>query len=232
MYSLALLALSGCAELPGRPGGAPPPGFMASQRGPQVQAVGVLIARWHTGLVLPSTELGPLRALLRYDPTARYLSIGWGNRRFYTAAHPNSGDALAALLPSRSVLLVQGLAGAADATPADGRLEWVCADRGELWRLAAYVHDSLQWQSGRPANGPASGPSEVPVQWPVELGAGLLPESRFYASSAHYDAFHTCNTWTLAALQYAGLHVSAAGVLFAGQVGRRIRHLPMCPLLS
>jgi Protein of unknown function (DUF2459) len=214
---VAALALSGCAELPARPSRAPPPNFLPDLQGRQVDAVGVLIARWHTGLVLPSSGLGTLRVLLRHDPAAHYVSIGWGNRRFYTAAHPDSGDALAALLPSRSVVLVQALGSAADAASADARLEWVCADRAELWRLDAYVHDALQWRAG------ARAPE------PVELGPGPLPHSRFYVSGAHYDIFHTCNTWTLAALQYAGLRVSAAGALLTGQVSRRIQALPVCP---
>lgn len=209
-----MLALSACAELPGTAGGVPSPKLPTGARTSNGQAVGVLIARWHTGLVVPSGELGSLRVLLRSDPAARYVSVGWGDRRFYTAAHPNSADAFAALFPSRSVLLVQTVASASDAVPADGRVEWICADRIELWRLDIYLRDSLRWR--------AAGP--------VELGPGPLPESHFYASGARYDAFHTCNTWTLAALQFAGLPVRALGVLLAGQVGRRIRALPMCPL--
>lgn len=139
-----------------------------------------------------------------------------GDRRFYMAAHPNSGDALAALFPSPSVVLVQTLSSAADAVPPGGRLQWVCADRAELGKLDAYVRDSLRWRSGTP----------------IELEAGPLPDSRFYASSAHYDALHTCNTWTAAALQFAGLRIRAAGVLFAAQVRRRVQSLPTCQLTT
>ncbi len=213
VFALTALALAGCAQLPTRPGSEPPSSFMASARRGSVEAAGVLIAGWHTGLVLPADELGGLRVLLVHDPGARYVSLGWGNRRFYMAAHPGSGDALAALFPSRSALLVQTFASASDAMPVEGRLEWVCADRAELWRIDTFVRDSLQWRSGRA----------------LDLGAGARTQGEFYASSAHYDALHTCNTWTLAALQFAGFPVKAAGVLFAGQAGRRIRTLPMCP---
>jgi hypothetical protein len=211
---LLTLWLSGCAALPTGPSGAPPPTFLAGLSGGRTPVVGVLIAGWHTGLVLPADELGLLRERLQHNPTARFASVGWGNRRFYMETHPSSGDALAALFPSSSALLVQAVANASDAVPADGRLEWLCADRDQLWKLDRYLIDSLRWRSGRP----------------LDLGPGPLADSRFYASSARYDAFHDCNTWTVAALQFAGLPVTAAGVLFAGQVARRIQALPACPL--
>lgn len=214
LAALALaLALPGCAELPSTPSGAPPASFLPDMHGAARQAVGVQIAGWHSGLVLSATELGMLQGLLVHAAGARYVSIGWGNRRFYRAAHPGSGDALAALFPSRSVLLVQTFAHASDAVAASGRVDWVCADRTQLWRIDLYVRDSLQLRSGRA----------------LDLGAGPRRDGQFYASSAHYDAFHTCNTWTVATLQFAGYPVTAAGVVFAGQVGRRIRSLPMCP---
>jgi len=212
---LVALWLSGCAELPTAPSGGPPATFLAGASVGATQAVGVLIAGWHTGLLLPSDELGVLK-VLQHDPATPYVSLGWGNRRFYMARHPGSGDALAALLPSSSVLLVQTLAHASDAVPAEGRIKWVCIDRAELWRLQVYLHDSLQWRLGQP----------------LVVGAGPLPHGRFYASSERYDAFHTCNTWTLAALQFAGLPVMAEGVLFAAQVARRIQALPACPPAS
>lgn len=206
---LLALSLSGCAELPVSPSGVPPATFLGRLSDTRTNVVGVLLAGWHTGLVIPADELGMLGDRLGHQLTEPYVSVGWGNRRFYMAAHPSSGDALAALFPSASVLWVQMLPNASGAVPPDGRIEWLCVDRGELWRLDSYLSDALQWQSGAP----------------LDLGAGPLPESRFYGSGAHYDAFHNCNTWTVSALQFAGLPVSASGVLFAGQVARRVRPL-------
>ena len=53
---------------------------------------------------------------------------------------------------------------------------------------------------------------------PRRIGAGLYPESVFYASTGTYNLSHTCNTWTAEALQVTGLPVSATGVVFAAQV--------------
>lgn len=192
----------------------PPSSFLTPRESPSPLVIGVLVAGWHTGLVLPAGELGPLKPLLQGNPRAKYLSFGWGNRRFYMAAHPGSGDAVAALFRSPSALFVQGMTTPADLAASDTQIHWVCADRKELWRADRYIETSLYLPEGKP----------------VDLGPGPLPESRFYASTEHYSAVHTCNTWTVAALQYAGLPVRAGGVIFADQAAARIRALRICPL--
>lgn len=196
--------------MPANPAGPPPP--LTSGAGRPLPEIGVLIAGWHTGIVLPIGEVGPLMPLLQVDPQAKYLSFGWGNRRFYMAARPRSGDALAALFRSRSVLFVQAMSTPAD-LPGDAQIRWVCVNRQQLWRVDSYIEESLSRPDGKP----------------VDLGPGPLPESRFYASVGHYSAVHTCNTWTVAALQYAHLPVHAGGVIFAEQAGRRTRKLHACP---
>ncbi len=192
--------------------GAPPPSFAPAGRNHPPLAIGVLMAGWHTGLVLPAGELGPLRSLLRSGGPADDLSFGWGNRRFYMAVHPGSGDAIAALWRSPSVLFVQAAAAPADLLGGGVGIRWVCADRQEVWRVDRYIEQSLV----RPGS-------------PIDLGRGPFPDSRFYASTGHYSAVHTCNTWTIAALEYAGLPVRAGGVIFAGQAERRARGLRACP---
>jgi hypothetical protein len=201
--------LCGCAELPPASPRAPQP---SSAHHPSFE-IGVLIAAWHTGLILPAGELGPLHSLLEDDPHAKYLSIGWGNRRFYMAAYPGSGDAISALFPSPSVVFAQALSIPSDLLATNAQIRWICADRDELLRVARYIESSLSRPGGKL----------------VRLGAGPVPESRFYASRDHYSAVHTCNTWTVAALQYARLPVRADGVIFVGQASRRIRGLRACP---
>src|SRR5512146_775981 len=210
VYICLCALLCGCAELPRAPS-APPAAFLPDARPPL--EIGVLIGGWHTGLVLPAGELGPLGPLLNARRRAKYLSFGWGNRRFYMAARPGSGDAVAALFRSPSVLFVQAAAAPDDLLASDVRIRWVCADREALWRLDNYIEASLSRHGGKP----------------VDLGQGPSAGSRFYASTSHYSTVHTCNTWTVAALQYAGLPVSAGGVLFASQADRRVRELRACP---
>lgn len=215
IHALACLCVcaiaGGCAEVPRAPSN-PPRSFLAAHAHRAPLAIGVLIAHWHSGLVLPARELGPLASLLS-GPQARYLSIGWGNRRFYMASHPGSGDALAALFRSPSVLFLQRVSAPADLLEPGDHIRWLCANRRQLWRLDSYIAGSLSRPGGRLG----------------DLGRGPLPGSVFYASTGHYSLVHTCNTWTVAALQYAGLPVHAAGVLFASQTLARIRELRPCP---
>lgn len=211
LYLYVCVSLAGCAQLPPETG-APPSSFAPSGAGSLPLEIGVLIAGWHTGIVLPVSELGPLRPLLRSAPGARYVSFGWGNRRFYMSAHPGSGDAIAALFRSASTVFVQPAATPSGLTASDIHIHWLCADRDQVWRVDHYIAQSLL----RPAH-------------PVDLGPGPFPDSRFYASTAHYSAVHTCNTWTAAALEYAHLSISATGVLFSGQVDGRVSGLHACP---
>lgn len=203
--------LGGCADIPANKGASAPP-FAPSDAGHPPVAIGVLTASWHSGIVLPTGELGPLKSLLN-EPQATYLNFGWGNRRFYMSTHPGLGDAVAALFGSPSALFVQAVSAPADLLAPDVRIHWICADRDELRRVKTYIEESLSRSGGKP----------------VDLGNGPLPGSRFYASIGHYSSVHTCNTWTVAALQYAGLPVRAGGVIFASQVASRLRALRACP---
>ncbi|MGH8282951.1 MAG: DUF2459 domain-containing protein [Gammaproteobacteria bacterium] len=72
------------------------------------EQIWVLDSGWHTGLVLSRAELGQsFIHLLQPAPDAQYFMFGWGNRRFYMAPKPTLGMDIAALFPSRSVVLVE-----------------------------------------------------------------------------------------------------------------------------
>ena len=60
---------------------------------------------------------------------------------------------------------------------------------------------------------------------PRPIETGPVPQSVFYAPAGTYGLGHTCNTWTAEALRVAGLPVSTAGVVFAGQVLDQLRPL-------
>lgn len=210
----AAALLSGC-EPPPRTASIPPPppAFLAAHpRGSAPPPViGVLVDGWHSGLILPAGELGPLGPLLSRYAGERYVSFGWGNRRYYMASHPTVSEALAALLSSPSVLLIQGAATLQALAPG-AKVRWLCADRKEVWKVDAYLNRALSRAGGTP----------------VRLGAGPGGDSAFYVSGERYDALHTCNTWTADALQSAGLPVHAGDVIFSDQVEALIRKLPAC----
>lgn len=212
----AAALLGGCAGPPVSAAvPAPPRAFLAAGSGVQHRApvIGVLVTGWHSGLILPARELGPLRSLLPPYARERYVSFGWGNRRFYMASHPTFSDAVAALFSSPSVLLVQGAPALRVLAPSGAKYRWLCADRDEVWKIDAYLRHALRQVHGRP----------------VRLGAGPWIDSAFYASGERYDGLHTCNTWTADALKFAGLPVHASDVIFSSQLVALIAKLSACP---
>ena len=213
---LAATLLCGCGAMPRSAATGAPPQHRRLQPRAEIPAralgVGVLLAGWHTGLILPVRELGALRSLLPVYPGERYVSFGWGNRRFYMSPDPSVSAALAALFRSPSAVLVESAPTVRDLLPVASTYRWLCADRQEVVRIDAYLLDSLRERGGRA----------------IVLGAGPARESEFLASGERYDAFNTCNTWTAAALQRAGLPISAGGVIFAVQLKDRVRKLPEC----
>ncbi len=214
--ALAATLLCGCGAPP-RAVAAPAlprvlPGHSRVETAGRAAVIGVLFAGWHTGLILPVSELGPLRSVLQVKPGERYVSFGWGNRRFYMSTHPPLAEALAALFRSPSTVLVEGAPTVEDLLPSAGTYRWLCANRTEVRRLVAYLLESLRERGGKP----------------IVLGAGPVSNSEFLASGERYDALHTCNTWTAAALQNAGLAIRAAGVIFSSQLKDRLRNLSSC----
>lgn len=200
----ALLVLAGCA----RPSASALPPAFAMAPGP---ALGVVREGWHTGLIVPETELrGALRPLRwRFAPT-RFLIIGWGQRCYYMAHDPGLLAGLRALFPSASVIHIRPWR----PRPAPG------ASRHRTWlQLPAGGWRGLRAFLGRAFAQHPKGHFEA-------LGAHGR-RGVFFASTETYNAFHTCNTWTMQALHAARLPAPSTGVVFAGQVARALRLTPL-----
>lgn len=179
--------------------------------------IGVVDEGWHTGLILPAADIdSSLPGIRKWFPGAKYLLLGWGNRRYYMATHPGWLLGLKALFPSSSVILIQGLAeNPQNAFLPDARIRWLCISRAGMAHMDAYLADYLQ-------TGPKGGLRK--------LRHGPWADSWFFASTGTYDALHTCNTWTARALHIAGLPVNSEDVIFAGQVAAEVAALPSCVL--
>ncbi|WP_374693413.1 DUF2459 domain-containing protein [Acidithiobacillus sp. AMEEHan] len=161
---------------------------------------------WHTGWAVPAKsflEVAPV--LQHWFSSDQELLIGWGNRSFYMAQNPGVLTGLSALLPSKSVVLIQGLRSPDWPTQLlpQVRLFPLQVSHARFLRLTQYILGSLD----EPLH--AHGfPKKEP--W--------YPGGEFFRSWRTYDALHTCNTWTAGSLQYMGFPVSPTGILFAGQV--------------
>jgi uncharacterized protein (TIGR02117 family) len=189
------LWLSACATpAPSLSGLAPPAGAV----------VYVIDRGWHTDIGLPAAEIaGPLATLERSFPGVRFLTFGFGERRFLLSRRATLGGMLRALLPSRSALLMTALRATPEAAFGRQHVVALQVSRGGLQRIEARVWQELE---------------RAPAGMPEVLADGPYPGSVFYAARGTYDAFATCNTWTAAVLRSGGLPMPAVGVLFAGQV--------------
>ena len=199
--AVALLAawLAGCAVLP------------ADAPVPDGEATIYVVGRgWHTDIGLPVSEVtGPLASLERDFPGVRFMVFGFGEREFYMAHNEGSGEMLAALLPSKSAILMTALNTAPTEAFADHTVVALHLPQAGVERIVARLWDGLEKQAdgsaARLANGPYAG-------------------SVFYAARETYDAFHTCNTWTALVLRDAGIPVDTH-VLFAGQVMQQVSRI-------
>lgn len=169
----------------------------------------VIAGSWHTELALPIGSIAaPLKALMPQFPGARYLVFGWGARGYYMARHPGFEDLLRAARPGPAVMLVIPLAVAPVAFAGPGNAFPLAISPDGAARLSRFLWDDLAGARNHPPRG---------------LGPGPEPQSVFYAAAGTYDLSYTCNTWTAETLRIAGVPVSAAGVVFAGQLIDQLR---------
>lgn len=200
------MALAGCRTAPAphyRPPANPAAIVYAVARG------------WHTGLALPAqTPDRAWRPLPGVFPGAGWLLFGWGERTYYMAADPGSGDALGALFPGPAVLLVTPLRRPPRDVPGTETVFALGLTPAGLHRLRRFVLAAF----ARSATGE-----------PQRLGRGPGAGSVFFAAAGSYSASYTCNTWVADALQHGGLPVSPDGVVFASQVVDQVRRLALRP---
>ncbi|GGB25727.1 hypothetical protein GCM10011380_14120 [Sphingomonas metalli] len=148
----------------------------------------------HTGIIVPKVAAGiDWRSVARAEHlrNPRYaaydhLAFGWGDRAFYlgtpTWADVRPATVLAAAIGSDATLVhVDHLPRPAPA--ADVRA--VVLRTEEYRRLSAFIAASLKPGGAR--------------------HPGYGPYDAFYEGRGHYDALHTCNEWTGAALRHAGV---------------------------
>lgn len=159
---------------------------------------------WHTDVALPVSAIGgPLQAVIRDFPTARYLRFGWGERAWYMAQQHSASEALRALFPGKAALLVTPM-GRAPSSPPAGRQVFPVGLTTEGARgMADYIWAAFEQP-----------PRRMPGRFGFDPDAGAV----LYAANGTYSATHTCNTWTADALRAGGIPVNSAGVVFAGQL--------------
>jgi hypothetical protein len=188
---------------------APMPPHLSDPPAPADQVVYALVNDWHTELSLPAAGIsGRLARIRSIFPGARYFNFGFGERLYYQKENADWLDALRAVLPGPGTVLLTALNGAPPDMYPGAEMVALHLTQAELDRLSDYMWDTLE---------------KTPDDRLVRLGDGKFPGYVFYGAATSYDGFYTCNTWTVQALDAAGLEAGAPGVLFAHQAMARIR---------
>lgn len=198
-----LLGLAGCAA----PARLYPPG-------PETAWIAVADRGWHTDLCIahppPDDRLAVLGAGF---PGASVLCFGFGERQYLLTPDHGLLEELSALFPSRAALLMTALR----TPPADafgaGNVVTLPVTAAAEAGLRRFIWRALSLDAaGRP----------------IRLRDGPYPGSVFWAASATYDAFSTCNTWTADGLRAAGIALGGP-IVFSGQVMSQVRQIAARP---
>jgi len=180
----------------------------------------LLSREWHTDIGVPVDMLDAptredwLNAVPRPDlpailPQEGRITFGFGAKVFMTAASPGVEEAIAALMNAPGVVAVSGQpARPEDLGEVDDRAEVKVTPEG-LARMLGFVRQQVaRDEAGRPS-----------------LLGGSFRGRKLFDSRLRYNTDYTCNTWTLQALQAAGLPVRPEGVVWSRQVMRQVRRV-------
>lgn len=167
---------------------------------------------WHTGLVVERAAIPPGLWPAQDDlAPAPYLEVGWGDAAFYRAENPGVGLAVKAALGSPgSVLHVIALPASPDRIFAGPEVVEIRLSRLGFQALVRFVDETF----ARGGSGRAPG-----------LGPGLYGISAFYPARGHYYLLNTCNTWIAGALRSAGVPITPAYAMTAGNLMWQARHV-------
>jgi uncharacterized protein DUF2459 len=200
------LLLAGCSAFMPTPPAAVSPA--AGARLPPSATIYVVRRAWHIDIGFAVDELdAPLRALAQPFPGTRYLSFGFGDRRYLEARNRGLPNMLAALWPGKGLILMTALEDSPARSFGEQQVIALPLDAEQARAAQSYILASLAQQDG-------AAQSE---------GPGPYEGSEYLRAVAQYSAIHTCNTWAAEVLQAAGVPVRSRGVLFAGQLWRQVR---------
>lgn len=180
-----------------------------------------LVSRdWHTDIGVPVDLLDsptredwlntvPRRELSEIVPADGRITFGFGAKVFMTAAAPGIEEALSALMNAPGVVAVSGLpAQPPDLREVDDYAEVTVTPEG-LARMLGFVRQQVaRDEVGRPS-----------------LLGGFFRGRKLFDSRLRYRSDFTCNTWTLQALQAAGLPVQPEGAVWSRQVMRQVHRI-------
>jgi uncharacterized protein (TIGR02117 family) len=139
---------------------------------------------WRSHLTL--TQLGS------HADAYRYLSFGWGDRKFFMNSSLDPITIFDALfLPSPTAMHVWGHTEEPSQWPKDFEIKQVQLNRAQYLKLVQFINTSFQHT--------AQGSAQY-------IRQGLYLDSGFYEAVGSYSILRTCNTWTADALKQADVN--------------------------
>ena len=169
------------------------------------RSVWVVQHGWHARVAVARVDVDPsIWPESRDLVDVQYLEVGWGDAAFYRAENPGVGLALRAALGSGgSALHVVALPASPDRIFAGREVVEMRLSRPGFRALVRFV-DGTFARDGR---------GRAP-----RLGPGLYGISAFYPARGHYHLLNTCNTWIADALRSAGVPITPAYAMTAGNL--------------
>ena len=189
----------------------------APERSLAAEPVTVYVVRrkWHIDVGFAASELGPPLAstddmqpvaFARAEfPAAKYLFFGFGDRHYLLAKNHNVPVLSGALWPGPALILLTALQGTPAAAFGGSQVIELQLSAARARAVQSFIRGSVADLSPY-AKGPYEG-------------------SLYFAASARYSAFHTCNTWAAEALQAGDVPVRSRGVILASQLWARVSRL-------
>lgn len=203
--SATAASLAACTTAP-----AAAPASPGAPASPIATTIDVVERDWHTDICIRTDDADArlLQLTVGYDGS-RFLCFGFGDRAYLLSRERGPMTLISALLPGEGAILLTILRDTpAAAFGADNVVRLGITEDG-ISQLRQFLGDAVRTDgAGKP----------------IGLGNGPYEGGLYFAATATYAGFYTCNTWTAHGLRTAGLPV-AGPVLFAEGVMRQVRQI-------
>ena len=196
---LIIIILAGCSAKPYIVS------FAEEFEGSGQNEVYVVSHGWHTGFVIPASEIQRVIPELEQPfGNTPYIEFGWGDKGFYQAKETTFGLTLRAIFwPTESVVHSVAVPQKVEEYFSNSEVAKLCLNDGELSALIGFISSSFY----RDKSGNL-----------LELQKGIYGDSKFYIGVGDFYLMNTCNRWTAKGLKSIGMDISPTLKLTAGSV--------------
>jgi hypothetical protein len=182
----------------------------ARSRAEPASTVYVVRRKWHIEVGFAAADLGPLAFVSAEFPGAKYVFFGFGDRHYLLARNHDAPVLSGALWPGPALILLTALRDTPAAGFGGSQVVALELSAAQTRAVQSFIRGSI---------------ADPAPYAPVPYAKGPYEGSLFYAASARYAAFHTCNTWAAEALRAGDLPIRSRGVIFASQLWSRVGKL-------